>query len=358
MDMIDKLRELASRIPRLQEDGIVKTEEGAKNALVMPFINALGYDVFNPLEVTPELTADVGTKKGEKVDYAVLRDNKPIILFECKGFGVNLKTIHASQLYRYFSVTEAKFGVLTNGITYNFYSDLDKPNKMDDNPFLVFDLLDFSETQVAALKQFSKSSFDHDAILTTASTLKYKQGAKEFIASLYNEPNEEFIRMCFKDVYTGRFTQTAIDELTPIAKSAFRAFIEDRFDERLKRARDVGTETIEEVEEITLQEPIPDTKVETTQDEMDAFYTVKSIVRTVIQADRITMRDAQSYCAILIDDNNRRPLCRLYFNRTQKYIGLFDQDKNEERQDIHSIDEIYNFSDVLKNRAMIFAEAT
>ena len=118
MDFIDRLRNLSARIPKLQESGVVKTEEGAKNALVMPFIQALGYDVFDPHEVTPELTADVGTKKGEKVDYAILSEDKPIILMECKGFGVDLNTVHASQLYRYFSVTEARFGVLTNGITY------------------------------------------------------------------------------------------------------------------------------------------------------------------------------------------------------------------------------------------------
>src|SRR3989304_10247913 len=147
MDFIDRVRELAARaeklIPRVQ------TEEGTKNALVMPFINnVLEYNVFDPAEVMPEFTADVGTKKGEKVDYAVLKDNKPIILFECKCVGADLNKEQASQLYRYFSVTEARFGVLTDGIVYRFYSDLEQPNKMDAKPFFEFNLLAFEEPLV------------------------------------------------------------------------------------------------------------------------------------------------------------------------------------------------------------------
>jgi predicted type IV restriction endonuclease len=122
MDFIDRIRELASRAPKQLPH--IQTEEATKNALVMPFIGALGYNVFDPTEVTPELTADVGIKKGEKVDYAILQDGQPIMLFECKWHGAELKDGHASQLYRYFSVTHARFGVLTNGIIYRFFTDL------------------------------------------------------------------------------------------------------------------------------------------------------------------------------------------------------------------------------------------
>jgi hypothetical protein len=115
MDMIDQLRALATRIAATKN--LIQTEEATKNAMVMPFIQILGYNVFDPTEVTPELIADVGTKKGEKVDYAVLRDGKPILLFECKKCGGDLHINHASQLFRYFHVTAARFGVLTNGLT-------------------------------------------------------------------------------------------------------------------------------------------------------------------------------------------------------------------------------------------------
>jgi ubiquinone/menaquinone biosynthesis C-methylase UbiE len=173
MDLIDRLRELATRLPRQIEH--IQTEEATKNALILPFIAALGYNVFDPTEVTPELNADVGVKKGEKVDYAILKDGKPIILFECKHHATDLAQTHASQLYRYFSVTDARFSVLTNGIVYWFYTDLDAPNKMDAKPFFEFNLLDIRDGDVDELKKFSKSAFDLNHILTTASELKFTE---------------------------------------------------------------------------------------------------------------------------------------------------------------------------------------
>lgn len=185
MDLIDRITELSSRIPKLRED--IKTEEATKTSLIMPFIQALGYDIFNPKEVVPEFIADVGTKKGEKVDYAILRDGKPIILFECKAISCDLSQVHASQLYRYFSVTAARFSILTNGVEYQFYSDLEEQNKMDDKPFLVFDLTETAKLEqlVKELKKFTKSAFDVDQILTTASKLKYSGAVKRiFIKQL------------------------------------------------------------------------------------------------------------------------------------------------------------------------------
>jgi hypothetical protein len=124
---------------------MIQTEEATKNAFILPFIGILGYDVFDPSEVVPEFTADVGTKKGEKVDYAIIRDKKVIMLFECKACDANLDESHASQLYRYFSVTESRIGVLTNGILYRFYTDLEEPNKMDSKPFMELNIIEIQE---------------------------------------------------------------------------------------------------------------------------------------------------------------------------------------------------------------------
>src|SRR4051794_35249800 len=149
MDFADRIRELSGQI--LKQSAIIQTEEATKNAMVMPFISALGYNVFDPQEVTPELHADVGLKKGEKVDYAILKDGKPIILFECKWHGADLNKEHASQLYRYFSVTEARFGVLTNGIAYRFYTDLEAQNKMDSKPFFEFNMANYRDQDIEEL---------------------------------------------------------------------------------------------------------------------------------------------------------------------------------------------------------------
>ena len=215
MDFIDKIRELAAGVPKHLE--YCTTEEATKNALVMPFINALGYNVFNPREVVPEFTADFGTKRGEKVDYAVFQEGQPIMLFECKWSGSDLNKEHASQLYRYFSVvSQARFGVLTNGVEYRFFSDLESPNRMDDKPFFTFNMLDFQNRQVEELKKFTKSVFDLDEILTTASELKYTDAIRKILADEFEEPSEDFVVFVARQVYSGRMTQAAKDQFTEI----------------------------------------------------------------------------------------------------------------------------------------------
>jgi len=135
MDLKDQLKQIADRVTKLKDQ--ILTEEATKNAFIMPFLQCLGYDVFNPLEVVPEFISDIGIKKGEKIDYAIFKDGKPTILIECKDWRQNLN-LHDGQLLRYFHVSKAKFGLLTNGISYRFYSDLVEPNKMDEKPFLEF----------------------------------------------------------------------------------------------------------------------------------------------------------------------------------------------------------------------------
>jgi hypothetical protein len=366
MDLVDRLRDLAARIPKLVQGDLVKTEEGVKNALVMPFISqALGYDVFNPLEVTPELVADVGTKKGEKVDYAIMKDGKPIILFECKGFGVNLSTVHASQLYRYFSVTSARFGILTNGIVYRFYTDLSATNKMDDAPFFVFDLSNYNEGQIDTLKQFTKASFDEAGIRNLASDLKYRNAIRTFIDGLFNEPTDTFVRYVVKEskAYEGVVTQSVIGQFTVILRDVMRGVINDYVDRRLKTALASETEAPASAiaeGQVPAAVPTPATveeaaRIVTTAEENEAYLIVKSIVRGDIDLKRVVMKDAQTYCNILIDNNNRKCLARLYFNRTQKQFSVFAEDKSEEKFAISALDDIYNYADKLKKTAVYYA---
>ena len=347
MDLIDKVKDLASRIPKQME--FLQTEEATKNAFVMPFITALGYDVFNPFEVIPEFTADIGTKKGEKVDYAIKKDNDIIILVECKWSGANLDRNQASQLYRYFSATEARFAILTNGVDYEFYSDIDEPNKMDSKPFFHFNILQFEDHQINELKKFTKSAFSLEDILTTASTLKYTGAIKKILEEELKNPSETFVRFFASKIYDGRLTQQVIEQFTNIVKEARSQFINERINERLKSALSAN----ELNNEIIIEDESPDeTKsskdgIVTTQDEIDGYNIIKAILREVIDLKRITMRDTKSYCGILLDDNNRKPICRLHFNYAQKYLGLFTG-KIEERIEIDSVDDIFKYTDRLK----------
>lgn len=349
MDLIDRIREISSRIPK--QISHIQTEEATKNAFVMPFISALGYDVFNPLEVIPEFTADIGSKKGEKVDYAIKKDDKIIILVECKWSGSDLHINHASQLYRYFSVTESRFAILTNGISYQFYSDIDEPNKMDSKPFFEFNVLNFEDHQINELKKFTKSAFSLDDILTTASTLKYTSAIKKILEEELHAPSEPFVRFFASQIYDGRLTQSVIEQFTRIVKEARNQFINERLNERLKSALAANNQTEVSDENQSAANKAAESKdfdIETTQEEYDGYNIVKAILREMVDVKRIHMRDAKSYCAILLDDNNRKPICRLHFNYKQKYLGVFSG-KNEERLEIDDVDDIFRHADRLKS---------
>ena len=348
MDLIDQLRALAARITLTKE--LIHTEEATKNAMVMPFIQALGYNVFDPTEVTPELCADVGTKKGEKVDYAILRDGKPIILFECKKSGADLNINHAGQLFRYFHVTAARFGVLTNGLVYRFFTDLAHANKMDEKPFFEFNILDFKERDVDELKKFAKSHFDVETILTTASELKFTHTIQGRLAEWMASPSEEFVRLLSLDLLAGkRFTPVIRDQFTIITRRAFEQLISERINERLKGAMTPESTPQLPKAAIPITSAAEEPGIVTTPEEIEGFHIVRSILRDVVSSKRVVMRDAQSYCAILLDDNNRKPICRLRFNNNEKkFIGIFNQKKEEERFALAHLDDLYAYADQLK----------
>lgn len=354
MDFLDQIKTLSSRVESTRS--LIQTEEATKNAMVMPFIQALGYNVFDPTEVTPELIADVGTKKGEKVDYAILKEGKPIIIFECKSCTSDLNINHASQLFRYFHVTEARFAVLTNGLVYKFFTDLDQPNKMDEKPFLEFNILTFKDAEVDELKKFTKSAFDVESILTTASDLKYARAIRHVLADLMVNPTDDFVKLVAGDLIQGkRFTPAIKEQFSTITKRAFQQLISNKINEILNNAMRPDSEVVaglpaSEVGGTELTDSSVDDSKEiiTTKEEWEGFYIIKSILRDVVSPKRIFIRDAQSYCAILLDDNNRKPICRLRFNNPAKLvIGVFSG-KDEERISISDIDDIHNFADRLK----------
>ena len=349
MDFKDSIKQIADRVNKLK--GSLPTEEATKNALVLPFLSALGYDVFNPLEVLPEMTCDIGTKKGEKIDYAILHEGNPVILIECKQIDQDLN-LHDNQLLRYFNVSTAKFGVLTNGVVYRFYTDLKEPNKMDDKPFLEVNLLDLKDAQIEDLKKFHKSYFDINSIMSSASELKYMGELKGIISQEFSSPSPDFVKYLGRQVYDGQFTVKILDQFTPLVKRAIGSYINDIISDRLKAAiKQDGDEAPTTVQADTPSlEPSDDKEDEivTTEEEIEAFYIVKSILRNTRPAERVTMRDAKRYCAVFADDNNRKTICRFYFNsETTKKLTFLDDDRKEIHYKLDSLDDIYNYSDKL-----------
>ncbi len=343
MDYKDLIKQLAERVGKLKDQ--IQTEEATKNAFIMPFIQAWGYDIFNPTEVVPEFVTDIGTKKGEKIDYAIFKENSPTILIECKHWNQNL-SLHDNQLLRYFHVSKAKFGVLTNGIIYRFYSDLVEPNKMDEKPFLEFNITEIKDNQIDELKKFHKSVFDAEKIINTASELKYTNELKQLIQQEFLNPSPELVKLFAKQVYPSNISAKILELFTTLTKRSIQQYISDLITERLKTALTKEDEALKtnEPDQIEIQN-VENNDIITTDEEIEGFSIVKAILRQKVKSSRLTFRDAKSYFAIMLDDNNRKSICRLYLNGNKKFVSYFDDQKKEVKNEITTLDDIFTYSD-------------
>lgn len=357
MDFKDTILQLADRIAK-QKDAI-QTEEATKNAFIMPMIVALGYDVFNPLEVVPEMDCDLVKKNGEKIDYAIMKDQSPILLIECKHCNQNLD-LHATQLQKYFVASKARFGVLTNGIEYRFYTDLEKANIMDEKPFLVVNMLDLSDADIEQLKKFHKSYFNEADVLSTANELKYTTELKAIFNREFSSPSPEFVKFITRQVYSSPITQNVLEQFTPLVKKSISTIINDIISDRLNTAIKNGEQTEENV---TVEqqsaaivtdnnaEALPDgvvymdkeTGVITTQEEIDAYNIVRSILRKRVDASRITYKDYKTYFVVSID-NSYWWICRFYFGTRKKSICL----PTDNYISIDTIDDIFKYAEQIE----------
>ena len=345
MDFKDQIKQLGDRVAKLKEQ--IQTEEATKNAFIMPFLQVLGYDVFNPIEVVPEYITDIGTKKGEKIDYAIFKDGNPTILIECKHWAQNLN-VHDGQILRYFHVSKAKFGLLTNGVTYRFYSDLVDANKMDEKPFLEFNINEIKDNQIEELKKFHKTVFDAESITNTASELKYTNELKHILQQELANPSADFVKHFARQVYPSVITAKVLEQFTSLTRKSIQQHISDLITERLKTALTKEDEKTKEQEAIQAEQAkVDENKVVTTEEELEGFMIVKTILRQKISATRVSYRDAQSYFAILLDDNNRKTICRLYLNGSKKYFVILDDQKKEVKNEIISLDDTFKYSETL-----------
>lgn len=342
MGFNEDLKSFAERIIPLKDT--ISTEEATKMSMIIPFFQLLGYDVFNPSEFCPEYTADVGIKKGEKVDYAILINDQPEILIECKWCGESL-TKHGSQLFRYFSTSPAKFAILTNGLTYQFFTDLDEANKMDLTPFLEINIDNLKDAQINELKKFSKEVFDKDNIFSTASELKYSTLIKGLLSQDLDAPSDDFVRYVLSGVYDGPKTQKVIDKFKPIVKKSFNGFINDLVNQKISSA--LTPEDIEASNDIPLETDTAKSKIITTEEEIEAFYIIRGILAGTISVDEVVYRDTESYFGILFQDNNRKPICRLNLDTKNKQLLIPDESKKFSRIYIDTLDDIYKHKNEL-----------
>lgn len=365
MDFKDQVVRLSDNIKK-QKDKIA-TEEATKNAFIMPMIAALGYDVFNPFEVVPEMDCDLIKKKGEKIDYAIMKDENPILLIECKHCKQDLN-LHDTQLQKYFVASKARFGVLTNGIEYRFYTDLEKINIMDEKPFLIVNMLDLSDADIEQLKKFHKSYYNEEDVLSTANELKYTTEIKSILNNEFASPTAEFVRFFARQAYTsGQITSKVIDMFTPLVKKSITSVINDIISDRLNTAIKNSEQTSDSFQTIDntsintstedTEEKLPDgvvymdkeSGVVTTQEELDAYNIVRSILRKSVDVSRITYKDYKSYFVVNIDNSQWFWICRVSIGARKKQIGIpVDQYKSCEWIQIDNMDDIFKYADRLE----------
>lgn len=347
MDFHQRVADLSNRSKHASSHAL--TEEATKTSVILPLIQSLGFDVFNLQEVIPEFIADVGIKKGEKIDFAVKIDGKVVILIEVKPISQSLGSAQYSQLYRYFAVVDARLAILTNGREIWFFSDIDEKNKMDKRPFFVFDLQKYDENQVKELARFQKSEFEIESILEAASSLKYVKAAANLLVEQMAKPDDDFVRYVGKHIYEGSLTKGVVEQLRPVIQAALDEVVRNRIQERLNVTFSGDGGQGDTSSKRTPDEASKECDVVTTDDEMQAFMIVRAIAAKILPVERITIRDAKTYCSVFVDDNNRKPVCRFYFNGKTPSIGVFDAAKQEVKHTISTLADIYGYEEQIRS---------
>jgi len=352
MSFEDEIKEFVKTVPGKLEH--IDSEETTKIALITPFLRLMGYDTTNPAEVKAEYTADVGTKQGEKVDFAILEDGEPIIFIECKSAANDLNTDNISQLYRYFSITDIQIGLLTNGVKYKFFTTGADNNRMDEKPFLDIDLLKLTKKDIKELEKFKKVNFDIDEVVSRADNLKYRNLIKKTLLQEFENPSDEFIKAIGKQVYDGILTQNVKERFGTIISVAVTEIINERINKTLNDAvanNETQQEDNNNVEDA--EEYLDEEGVITTDTEKEGYFIVKSIASEVIDSNRVAIRDRKHYCNILFDNNQRYPIVRFYFNNEDHLrVEFYDEitltsngGKKGEKVDINEVSDLYNYKE-------------
>jgi len=304
MEFKEELQKLSIKINERRIH--VTNEEMTKQSLILPFIEALGFDIYDPLEVRPEYTADFGKKKGEKVDYAIFKNSVPIMFFEAKSVKEKLSN-HDAQLCRYFNSTkDVGLGVITNGIEYRFFTDIDDTNIMDDKPFFVLNITKLKESDFDNLAKFKKDTFNKESLTKCAEELTYASTLDNNIKELLKSPSDEFIRFLIKDFAFQRVTSNIVDKFRPIVKQSISNAVLYMVSEGLYR-QESTTNIIEPniPNENEINETIKTKTIITTEDEMRVFDYIKAIlVKFGRNIDQLGYKDTTGYFSIYISNVN------------------------------------------------------
>ncbi|MEH2398740.1 type I restriction endonuclease [Nostoc sp.] len=331
MGFIEDITKLSEQV-RKRADQVVG-EEATKMALIVPFLSALGYDVYDPSEVMPEYVADFAIKKAgqfEKVDYALAINNNIVMLVEAKARGQKAEA-HDGQLSRYFNgLLTTKVAIVTNGVEYRFFTDLRDKNVMDKEPFFSFNILEYDTKDIDNLKFFHRDNFDVTAITNYAEEMVYVKGMTQLLGNLLRSPSEEFVRFLVAELGTvapsyeikGRMTGKVIDKFKPIVKKSIQGSLVELMTRSLSQeiTQPVELEVEQEIEEEDKQQESQELpKIVTTAEEIEAFEKIKAITQTSRSYNLgLQYKDTVSYFGINLVGKTTWWFLRLYLSSQKK----------------------------------------
>lgn len=317
MGLCEDLRQLSEQVRKRQS--FIKGEEATKQALILPFLQALGYDVYDPTETQPEYVADFAKKRGgvmEKVDYALHLKGQPALFIECKAVDAAPED-HDGQLARYFNATPSvRIAVVTNGVRYRFFTDLQTPNVMDASPFMEFNVLSFSDREVELLRPFTKESFDAASIQGHAEEIIFVGKVTTLINELLRNPSESFVRFLLAEVelVSGRVTKNVVERFVPIVKKSIQTTLLDMMTKSIQQ--EIAQPNSQAVSAAPAMQPAPtpaeslqkaaDTAaeggtgalIETTEVELEIFRIVQRMCAESALKQTVSYKDSANYFGI------------------------------------------------------------
>lgn len=289
----EKIRQFSAQLnERLSQ---IKGEEATKHSCVLPLLQLLEFDVWNPLEVKPEYVSDFVTKSKagplEKVDYCLNINGEPSYFIECKSLQENLNK-HTAQLARYYNASpNVKVAILTNGTHYKFYTDTLETNILDPLPFFEWTITDLTDDTLDLLALFSKTKYNKGIIRSIAERAVEKDKIENYLNVLFNSPSDAFIKFIIMELsLSNRCTDKVIDKYRDLIRGV------------LSKNSVVVTDKIEP-------------KIVTTEEELQIY----SIVKTICDTDTLTYKDTINYFSILTEKNW---FLKAYCNSSKKYIVL------------------------------------
>lgn len=320
-EFISKIHKHAEHIKKVAEH--CTTEETTKQALILPMLDILGFNAYDPTKVQAEYRAEYrGVKSTDRIDYALMLNGEPVAFIEAKSYGEELSN-HEGQLERYFnSATNVLIAAITNGVEWRFFTDLNEKNTMDEDPFLVVDFSKLEESQISRLYHFRRDGFKPDHLKEIAEESVYLNLFTDTIRNNLREPGIEFLRFIARQSEIRRQLNAGfLESIAPIVKRAVGSAISDMVVSGLSAKQEPEKqEHIVEVDIYADQVDADNPKIITTYQERQIYDFTKSLLPEV--EDRLISRDTESYFTVLYDGKTNRWLFRYYGDRKEPIIVL------------------------------------